>query len=67
METPLQTRIAHAKGEHEGEEETHASLGCGACYRAVAEGEPLPAPEPRWLIWTRENQAAKALSNEVPL
>lgn len=49
--TPLRLRLAHNRGEHDGEEETFATAGCNACYRLVALGlsAPAPAPRPAWL------------------
>lgn len=47
MDTPIRTRIAHHRGDHHGEEETHATLGCGACYRLVGLGESAPSRQDR--------------------
>lgn len=46
MDQPLNTRIAHRRGDHDYEAEYHATRGCTDCYRLVGhELERDPAYE----------------------
>lgn len=56
MDTNISTRIAHVRGDHHGEEEHFATLGCGACYANVGLGEPSPPRQPRWVQRAQQGQ-----------